>query len=195
MTVTVEAMPAPVATGPRPINQDEFLAARGWADKWRGQCIGLFAQMEAALGFLLVRSRHVPCYSDMRPAWPHLVGQRIDRARKLLAMDGPLKRHAEKMAPVLDAWAAEYEFRNFLCHGALEVAITSDHKVIFLFQMTEMRGSNPVERALPISQSAAGQRLKRLEIIAKTTIAELERVTGPLPKAPPKAAVAEVTET
>ena len=51
----------------------------------------LLAQIERAVSTVLVHASALPEYKALKPAFPHLMGQKLERLRKLISEDGPFK--------------------------------------------------------------------------------------------------------
>lgn len=168
-----------------------FPAARGAANKWRGECIGIFAEVEQRLSTLLIRSLNVSIYATLKPAFPHLVGQKFERLRKLLALDGPMQRHAIAAMALLETFAAHDELRILLCHGELDVGITEDKSRLFLFTVRNFRHNIAGCNTIAFSQSEADARRNDLKTAADSLSAKLAELEKTLPRqagktAPPK---------
>ena len=163
-----------------------FPAVRGSAQRWRGECIGLFAEAEQRLGAVLVRAANVPAYAAVKPVFPHLVGQKFDRLRKLVGLDGPMKRHATAAIAALDAFAAHNDLRTILCHGELVVAVTENESRMFLFRVVNFR--NGVASTTTSAFSHAEADARRNELMAATRA--LNAALSALEKALPRAALA-----
>lgn len=168
---------------PRPGNT--FTAARGAANRWRGECIGLFAEVEQSLSTVLIRAQYVPAYAALKPAFPHLVGQKFERIRKLLSLGGPMQQHSTLALAALDAFALHDELRTTLCHGELEVGITENESRLFLFKTRNLRNKVAGLSTTAFSQSEAESRRNELQAAAaamKTALAMLEKT---LPRVAP----------
>jgi hypothetical protein len=167
-----------------------FPAVRGSAQRWRGECIGLFAEAEQRLSAVLVRTSNVPAYAAVKPAFPHLVGQKFERLRKLVGLDGPMKRHAASALSALDAFALHNGLRTILCHGELEVAVTENESRIFLFRFVNFR--NGVASTTTSAFSHAEADTRRNELMAATTAlkAELSVLEKALPRSAPAGSAA-----
>lgn len=157
---------------------DSYAEARRAAFNWRGECIGYFTTVEQRVSALLVRAQDVSPYAEVKPPFPHLVGQRFERLRKLLELDGPMRSHAEQAVRALDEFAMHDELRTFLCHGELEVAITKDETVVFLFRVLNFRKQSAVETKMWANQSDVNKQRRKLSAATEAlvdTLASLEK--------------------
>lgn len=164
-----------------------YPAVRGAANRWRGECIGIFAEVEYQLSKVLVRINNVPGYAAIKPVFPLLVGQKFDRLRKLLMLDGPLKSEAQRALAALDGLAAHDGLRTMLCHGHLEVGITEHESRLFLFKVLEFRSNRAGKTVFAFSQSEADVRRTELRTAANTMIAQLQSLERLLPRTAPPA--------
>src|SRR3546814_542587 len=112
------------------VQNADFRAARSKAHAWRGSCINKLAEVEQRLSSVLTRAAGELSYSGIKPVFPHLVGQKFIRLRKLLELTGPLKQHSKVLLPNLVAFAALDELRTHLCHGSLTVAVSDDGETL-----------------------------------------------------------------
>ena len=87
-------------------------AARRAAQMLRGEVIDLFAQIERAVSTLLVRAAALPEYKDLKPAFPHLMGLKLERLRILTSEAGPLKSRLNGISPLVDKLASFEELRH-----------------------------------------------------------------------------------
>lgn len=162
-----------------------FPAARGSAHKWRGECISCFAEVEQRLSALLIRSHNTPTYAALKPAFPHLVGQKFARLRKLLELEGPLKQRAAHATDELDAFAQHDDLRTLLCHGELEVGITENESRIYLFKVRNFRNKIAGVATTAFSQSDADARRNELKASVESMLSELAALEKLLPRAAP----------
>ena len=101
----------------------------------RGEVIDLFAQVERAVSAVLVHAAALPKYKAVKPAFPHLIGQKLERLRMLIGDGGPLISHAGGVAALVDKLAAFEDLRHFMAHGTVEVALKQSGDPIYVFRM------------------------------------------------------------
>jgi hypothetical protein len=101
----------------------------------RGEVIDLFAQIERAVSTVIVHAAALPEYNALRPALPHLMGQKLERLRKLISEAGPLKSRLGGVAPLVEKLASFEDLRHYMAHGTVEVALKQDGEPIYIFRM------------------------------------------------------------
>jgi hypothetical protein len=79
----------------------------------RGEVIDLFAQVEHTVNAVLVHAAALPEYKTLKPAFPHLLGQKLERLRQLKTEVGPLRSHANGVAPLVDKLAPFEDLLRF----------------------------------------------------------------------------------
>ena len=164
-----------------PLPPNTFPAARGAANKWRGECISLFAEAEQYLGALLIRAQNVPAYAALKPVFPHLVGQKFERLRKLVAANGPMRQRESSAITALDAFAVHNDLRVIICHGELDVAVTESSVRIFLFKIVAFRNNTASWTTTTFTQSEADIRRCQLAAAVKALTTEMALLKKTLP--------------
>jgi hypothetical protein len=87
----------------------------------RGEVIDLFAQIERTVSRVLIHAAALPEYKALRPALPHLMGQKLERLRKLMSDAGPLKSRISGVAPLVERLASFEDLRHFMAHGTVGI--------------------------------------------------------------------------
>ncbi len=152
------------------------LAQRG-AHTLRGEVIDLFAQIERAVGTVLVRAAALPEYRALKPAFPHLMGQKLERLRKLMSEAGPLKSRADEVTPLVDKLASFQDLRIFMAHGTVEVALKQCGEPIYVFRMICSPSDGLTGSTLTLTGPEAQSRRAVLADIAKALESKLEATT------------------
>ncbi len=157
-----------------------FSSARNAAQTWRGQCIDVFAEVEQRTNSLLIKAMSIPAYADLKlkPAFPVLVGQKYERLRKLLTIEGPLQLHGETAALSLEAFLKFHDLRNLLCHGALQVTLAEDQSPYYIFVILKPIGAGPGSTA--IRQSDTIEMRNSLKSAARALMIELAALENAL---------------
>jgi hypothetical protein len=143
----------------------------------RGEVIDLFAQIERAVSTVLVRAAALPEYRALKPAFPHLMGQKLERLRKLMSEAGPLKSRADEVTPLVDKLASFEDLRNFMAHGTVEVALKQGGEPIYVFSMIGAPSDGLADSTLTLTRPEAQSRKARLADIAKALASKLEATT------------------
>ena len=146
------------------------------AQMLRGEVIDLFAQIERAVSTVLVHAAALPEYKALRPALPHLMGQKLERLRKLMSEAGPLKSRISGVAPLVEKLASFQDLRHFMAHGTVEVALKQDGEPIYIFRMICDPDGN-ADPTLTLTRPEAQSRRARLADITKALASKLEATT------------------
>ena len=152
-------------------------AAQRAAQMLRGEVIDLFAQIERAVSTVLVRAAALPEYKALKPAFPHLMGQKLERLRKLMSEAGPLKSRADEVAPLVDKLASFEDLRTFMAHGTVEVALKQSGEPIYVFSMISAPSDGLTGSTLTLTRPEAQSRRAVLADIAKALASKLEATT------------------
>lgn len=140
----------------------------------RGEVIDLFAQIERAVSTVLVHAAALPEYKALKPALPHLMGQKLERLRKLMSAAGPLKSRISGVVPLVDKLGSFEELRHFMAHGTVEVALKQDGEPVYIFGMICDGKKNPT---LTLTRPEAQSRRARLADITKALVLKLDATT------------------
>jgi hypothetical protein len=152
-------------------------AAQREAKMLRGEVIDLFAQVECAVGAVLVHAAALPEYKGLKPAVPHLFGQKLGRLRKLINGAGPLQSRANGVASLADKLALFEDLRRFMAHGKVEVALKQSGEPIYVFRMICAPSDGSPDSTLTLTRREAQSRRARLENIAVALASKLEAIT------------------
>ena len=147
------------------------------AQMLRGEVIDLFAQIERAVSTVLVHAAALPEYKAFRPALPRLMGQKLERLRKLMSEAGPLKSRISGVAPLVEKLASFDDLRHFMAHGTVEVALKQDGEPIYIFRMI-CDPDRMTDPTLTLTRPEAQSRRARLADITKALASKLEATTG-----------------
>ncbi len=169
----------------QPLQKSGYDKAQRAAQMLRGEVIDLFAQAEHAVNGVLIHAAALPEYKALKPAFPHLMGKKLERLRKLMTEVGPLRVHAGGVAPLIDKLASFEELRRFMAHGIVEVALKQGGEPIYLFQMDYAPSDGAKNSTLTLVRPDAQSRIARLTDTVKTLAPKLEAMTDGMTK-PPK---------
>ena len=76
---------------------------RSYRNAWVARGGSANAQIERAVSTVLVHAAAaLPEYKTLKPALPHLMGQKLERLRKLMSEAGPLKSRINGVAPLVE---------------------------------------------------------------------------------------------
>jgi hypothetical protein len=153
------------------------------AQRLRGEVIDLFAQIERAVSTVLIHAAALPEYKALKPALPRLMGQKLERLRKLMSEAGPLKSHINGVAPLVDKLASFEPLRRFMAHGTVEVALKQNGEPIYIFRMI-CDHDGKTDLTLILTRSEAQSRRARLADITKALASKLEATTDGKGKQP-----------
>ena len=153
------------------------------AQMLRGEVIDLFAQIERAVSVVLVHAAALPEYKALKPALPHLMGQKLERLRKLMSEAGPLKSRIGGVAPLVEKLASFEELRHFMAHGTVEVALKQDGEPIYIFGMI-CDSDGKTNSTLTLTRPEAQSRKARLADLTKALASKLEVKTDSKGKQP-----------
>lgn len=152
------------------------------AQTFRGEVIDLFAKIEQAVGAVLVHAATLPDYKALKPAFPHLMGLKLERLRQLMSNGGALNSRANGTASLVDKLASFEELRHFMAHGVVEVALKQNGEPIYVFRMITSASGVPSESTLILTRPEAQSRTARLADLAKALATKLEAITDGLAK-------------
>jgi hypothetical protein len=99
---------------------DDFASMAGQADKWRGECIQQFAELEQIVEALL-RSLKAASKKGGRVVVGQPVGAAFKHLRELTGSKGPFAPKGEAISDTLADLAPWFEWRAHLTHGVLTV--------------------------------------------------------------------------
>ncbi|HET7816247.1 MAG TPA: hypothetical protein VFK58_01535 [Sphingomicrobium sp.] len=99
---------------------DDFAAMQGQADKWRGECIQQFAQLEETVETLLRALRDAPKQGGKVTVGLQ-VGAAFKHVRELTGSKGPFAGKGKAISATLADLAPWFEWRAHLTHGVLAV--------------------------------------------------------------------------
>ena len=153
------------------------------AQMLRGEVIDLFAQIERAVSTVLVHASTLPEYKALKPAFPHLMGQKLERLRKLMSEDGPLKSRINGVAPLVEKLASFEDLRHFMAHGTVEVALKQSGEPIYIFRVI-CDPDGEIDPTLTLTRPEAQSRRARLADITKALASKLEATTDGKRKQP-----------
>ena len=151
-------------------------AAQRAALRLRGEVIDHFAQVERAVSAILVHAAALPEYAPLRPVFPHLMGQKLDRLRKLMSQPGPLGSRAEEVIPLIEKLTPFEELRHFMAHATAEVAVEPNGEPIYVFRMICAPSDEFPDSTLTLTRREAQSRSARLAAIAKALASKLEEL-------------------
>ena len=140
----------------------------------RGEVIDHFAQIERAVSTILVHATALPAYANLRPAFPHLMGQKLERLRKLMSEPGPLRSRADDVVPLIDKLTPFEDLRHFMAHATAEVALKQSGEPLYVFRMICDPSDGSPDSTLTLTRPEAQSRSARLAAIAKAFAAKLE---------------------
>lgn len=153
-----------------------YEAARRAALLLRGEVIDLFAQVECAIGEVLVRAAIMPEYKALKTSWPGLMGQKIERLRALSAKPGPLQAQANGAAALVEKLASFERYRHFMAHGVVDVALKESGEPIYIFRMVCPPSKDHTEATLVLTRPEAQSRTARLAGTVKSLVAALDPI-------------------
>ena len=140
----------------------------------RGEVIDLFAQVEHAVGVVLAHAATLPEYQALKPKFPHLLGQKLERLRELMS-NGPLKSRGSSIVPLVDKLASFLDLRHFMVHGIVDVALKQSGDPIYEFRM--LRSSDGLSESLTLTRPEVQSRKDRLAGIAKDLESKLDSIS------------------
>ncbi len=119
----------------------------------------------------------VKSYKALKPTLPHLMGQKLERRRKLMGEVGPLRAHANKVAPLIDKLASFEELRRFMAHGIVEIALKQSGEPIYVFRMDCPPSNVPNTSTLTLMRQDAQSCTARLADAVKALAPKLDAIT------------------
>ncbi len=152
------------------------------AQALRGEVIELFAKIEQAVGAVLVHAATLPEYKALKPAFPHLMGLKLERLRQLMGEGGALRSRASGTASLVDKLSSFEELRHFMAHGVVEVALKENGEPIYVFRMISASSGTPSESTLILTRPEAQSRTARLASLAGALASKLEAITDGMAK-------------
>jgi len=112
-------MNAPFAKSEQQPDHD-FAAMNGQADKWRGECMQHFAELEQVVESLLQSLRNVPKHG-VKVIAGQPVGPAFKHLRELTCGKGPFATKGKVVSHTLSELAPWFEWRAHLTHGVLSI--------------------------------------------------------------------------
>lgn len=153
-----------------------FRTAQRGALMFRGEVLDHFAQVERAVSTILVHAAALPEYAALRRAFPHLMGQKLERLRKLMSEPGPLGARAKEVLHLTDKVATFEKLRHFMAHATAEVALTQSGEPIYVFHMICSFSDDNTDSTLTLTRQQAQSRSARLAASARALASTLEAV-------------------
>lgn len=135
--------------------RNSFVAPRAAANEWRGACLGKFADVEQRVSLVLLAAAADPAYACQKTPLPHLVGPKFVHLRKLLPLNGPMKRHATSVIERLDDFSRFDDLRTHLCHGSMKIAITEEGEWLASFKVLCFRSGLATRSSVTFTQGEA----------------------------------------
>jgi hypothetical protein len=152
------------------------------AQMLRGEVIDLFAQAEHAVNEVLIHAAALPDYKMLKPAFPHLMGKKLERLRKLITEVGPLRAHANGIAYLIDKLTSFEKLRHFMAHGIVEVALKENGEPIYVFRMDCAPSDDSKCFTLTLMRRDAQSCTARLADTVKALAPKLEAITDGMKK-------------
>jgi hypothetical protein len=153
-----------------------FHTAQRGALMLRGEVLDQFAQIERAISAILLHAATLPEYAALRPVFPHLMGQKLERLRKLMSEPGPLGSRADEVIPLIDKLAPFEDLRHFMAHATAEVALKQNGEPIYVFRMICAPSGKDADSTLTLTRQEAQSRSARLAASAKDLALKLEAI-------------------
>lgn len=97
----------------------------GEADAVRGRIISAYSQVEHLITDVVLRARVLECYSHLPAGLPYKLRTRIQRAEKLFAAEGPLRKYESAAAPLLGGLVQYEDIRVMMAHGLFRLDMTT----------------------------------------------------------------------
>jgi hypothetical protein len=166
----------------QPSQKNPYDKAQRAAQMLRGEVIDLFAQVEHAVNEVLTHTAALPGYKALKPAFPHLMGQKLERLRKLMTEVGPLCAHANRVGPLIDKLASFEDLRRFMAHGIVEVALKQSGDPIYVFRMDGASSDGSQDSTLTLTRPDVQSRTARLADTVKALAPKLEAITDGMKK-------------
>lgn len=88
---------------------------------YRGAIVSAWANVEASIIEVALRSSIHPRYSHIRDTYPSRLDGRVKYLRKVLASDGPLANHASLGNAILNRYVESADLRNLMAHAGMRV--------------------------------------------------------------------------
>jgi len=166
----------------QPSRKNGYDRAQRAAQMLRGEVIDLFAQVEHAVNAFLVHAAALPEYKNLKPALPHLLGQKLERLRQLKTEVGPLRTHANRVAPLVDKLAPFENLRHFIAHGIVEVALKQSGEQIYVFRISCASSHDSTVSTLTLTRPDAQSRTARLAGTVRALASKLETIVDGINK-------------
>jgi hypothetical protein len=159
-----------------PSHKNGYDTAQRAAQMLRGEVIDLFAQVEHSVNAVLVHAAALPEYKSLKPAFPHLLGQKLERLRQLKTEVGPLRSHANGIAHLVDKLAPFEDLRHFMAHGIVEVALKQSGEPIYVFRISGASFDGSTGSTLTLTRPDAQSRTARLAGTVKALTSKLDAI-------------------
>ena len=165
-----------------PSQKSRYDTAQRAAQMLRGEVIDLFAQVEYAINAVLVHAAALPEYKTLKPAFPRLLGQKLERLRQLKTEAGPLRSHANGVAPLVDKLAPFEDLRHFMAHGIVEVALKQSGEPIYVFRISCTSSDGSTGSTLTLTRPDAQSRTARLAGTVRALVSKLDDIMDGIKK-------------
>ena len=137
---------------------NDFAAMIGQVDRWRGECIQQFAELERIVEDLLRQLKAAPRYSkQIRTGQP--VGPAFKHLRELTGAKGPFASKSRVISDTLADLTPWFEWRAHLTHGTL--ALWRGRKNQWLLTLAHRPSADDVVRTYAITWDDA-QNMRKL---------------------------------
>lgn len=150
----------------------------GWPDvvaevnAWRGRCVAVLSQGEAAVSEMLLTLSQVEGRTPP-VRLPQLIGQRIVALRHALSPAGAFHAEGAGAIDALDAFAACQALRNFLCHAPGTITRQRSGEWMLVLELLTFVRDRPVRRTLIIRQAERVAEARKVHAIAQRLQAKL----------------------
>ena len=131
---------------------------------------------------VLVHAAALPEYKTLKPAFPRLLGQKLERLRQLKTEAGPLRSHANGVAPLVDKLAPFEDLRHFMAHGIVEVALKQSGEPIYVFRISCTSSDGSTGSTLTLTRPDAQSRTARLAGTVRALVSKLDDIMDGIKK-------------
>lgn len=153
-------------------------AAQRATRRLRGKVIEHFAEVEYAVGAVLVRAATLPEYHAPMLEFPRHMTQKRERLCDLMNAEGPLRSRAVEIIPLLKEFREFDPFRNLMAHGIVEQ--NGERSYVFRMICSDVQPDS----SLPLTHRDFQRRTDKLAKIATELASKLEAIADSMDKLP-----------
>lgn len=146
---------------------EPFQHASREVNEWRGRCLHLLGQVEAAITDCLLSMSKVPGRGG-EVRLQHLIGQRYEELAKAISSDGPFRVEGGKVSKAFSKFRESDFPRNMLCHATSEIALNEKGEWVAIFRHIRLKAGEQIRAETFVTRKSADDIQKQLSRQARS---------------------------